>query len=336
MKIKEKMVSVLIPVYNRQRVLNECVQSVLKQSYQNFEILLIDDGSTDKTLEVCETLCSLDTRVRLFKSEHLGVSGARNIGLEAAEGEYIFFLDSDDIIHPHSLEALVNRMKQSGALISGIKCLACLEEHWETVREKIFSDSSSYETTYYNHEETLKAVFEGKSPLSMIGGTMMKKSLIGDTRFATDLFIGEDFYFIYQNLIKNADAVFLKQPWYLNRIHKENTSWQYDFDAFWTRFYRRVLVWKSEESFGRTQYANIQKNSAFGCFGRCICQNKIYSKDAKKMRKILREYKKEILPAFSLKLRLRYIISAYFPLTNFCLYKISGNKLLRKIMHKSC
>ncbi len=318
----DKIVSVIIPVYNRETVLEECIQSVLNQSYKYFEIVLIDDGSTDKTLDICNRLCSADTRIRLFKSEHLGVSGARNIGLDAAKGEFVFFLDSDDIIHPHLFEALVNGMEQSGAKMSGTFCRACKSKRWVAVREDFLSDCTKYETTYHNHEETLKSTFEGTSPLGMIGGMMIRRSLIGDTRFSNELFIGEDFYFIYQNLIKGADAVFLKQVWYLNRLHDQNTSWQYDFKGFWTRFYRRVLVWKSEEAFGRTKNANIQKKDAFGCFTKCISKNKICSCDAKKMRKVLREYKKDILPALPSKKRLIYITAAYLPLTYLALNKI--------------
>lgn len=320
----DKIVSVIIPIYNRETTLEESIQSVLNQSFQHFEIILIDDGSTDNTLNICNKLSSSDSRIKLFKSEHVGVSAARNIGLDSAQGEFVLFLDSDDIIHPNLLDAFVCGMEESGAAMAGTVCLPCIDENWKTVSEKFINDDSKYETTYHNHEQTLKAFFETSSPIGMIGGVMMRRSLIGDTKFSTDLFIGEDFYFIYQNLIKNADAIFIKQKWYLDRIHSQNASWQYDFDGFWTRFHRRVLVWKSEETFSRTKYADIQKNDAFGCFYRCISKNKVYSIDAKKMRKVLRRYKKEILPTFSLPRKLMYIIAAYFPITFLLITKIRG------------
>ena len=143
---------------------------------------------------------------------------------------------------------------------------------------------------------------------------MMRKDLINDTRFCTDLFIGEDFYFMYENLVKGANAVFLKQQWCLNRIHDNNTSWQYDFDAFWTRFHRRELVWQNEESLGRTEYANIQKRDAFGCFLRCFEQQKPLSSDVRKMRKTLKKYKKVISPALNRKNKIFYFLSLYCPL----------------------
>ncbi len=328
------LVSIIVPVYNREAFLEECINSVFDQTHQNLEIILIDDGSTDDSLKVCQRLAEKDSRIKLLTQQHGGVSNARNIGLDAAEGEFVFFLDSDDIIHPRLLETLIKGFKLHGVSLGGTTCHGCRNKFWGKGKEIFLNNSTPLDFTYHTHEETFERIFHGGSPLNMIGGVMMRRELIGDTRFHPDIFIGEDFYFIYQNLIKGAAAVFLNESGYLNRLHENNTSWQYDFDGFWTRFYRRKLVWESEESFGRTEYANIQKRAAYGCFLVCFPKNAAYSSDSRKMCKVLREHKNEILPALNLKLKIFYLLCLYFPasskLISFCKRKIKTKKQIER------
>lgn len=315
MNVIKDMVSVIVPAYNRDSVIKECIGSVVAQSYQNFEIIIIDDGSCDKTLEVCQSLSDEEPRIKLFSMNHEGVSAARNKGLENASGKYLFFLDSDDVIHPLLLESLVVGMKNSNASIAGTGIASVNEKYWYKVRERLQQPSNPGETTYHTNEEVLDAVFHGSTPLNLIGGVMMHRSLVGNTRFRADLFIGEDFYFIYENLIKGAPAVFLKQKWYYARHHANNSSWNYTFDGFYTRFRRRELVWNSEEAFGRVENANREKESALGCFIRCLRKNKACGEEAKKMREFMRKHKKILVPALKPVKRVLYYLSVYAPIS---------------------
>ena len=315
MEIANSLISIILPVYNREEYIEECIHSVQAQSYQNYEIIIVDDGSSDHTFDICQTFAAKDDRIKLQQAKHGGVSAARNIALDVASGEYVFFLDSDDVIYPLLLETLITAMQSNNAFIGGTDVVGVPESHWFKVQEKIKEPPVAGTVTSRTYDETLEAIFCGRSPLGCIGGVMMHKDLIGNTRFRTDLYIGEDFFFIYENLIKGTSSVFLTEKWYFVRNHKHNCSWDYSFNGFWTRFYRRILVWKSEESFGRIKYANIQKKDAFNCFIRCIAKNSPYSNDAKKMRKALKEYKKELLPAFSRKARLLFYLYLYFPAT---------------------
>lgn len=316
------MISVIVPVYNRQEYIEECVESLFAQTYKNLEIILIDDGSTDKSLEICKKFAKNDSRIKLLESNHSGVSAARNAGLDAACGEYVFFLDSDDIIHPSLLEALINGISGTDATMAGTDALNIVQRNWEQAKERIAADNTIPECKYHNHEESLYAIFHGNSPLNLIGGIMMRRDLIGETRFKTDLFIGEDYYFVYENLIKNSSTVFLKQKWYYARIHPNNSSKQFGFDAFWTRFYRRKLVWESEASFGRQEYVNIQKNDALGCFLRCLLNNDPKSEDVKKMCSALKEHKQDFLSGSSLKRKLIFLLYAYMPSVFLKFYKL--------------
>lgn len=100
------LISVLIPVYEVEEYLDRCVQSVLAQTYENFEVVMVDDGSKDRSAEIASRYAEEYENIRLVRSEHAGVSHARNLLLENAKGEYVFFLDSDDFIDPETLQML--------------------------------------------------------------------------------------------------------------------------------------------------------------------------------------------------------------------------------------
>ena len=108
-------ISVIVPVYNVERYLTRCVDSVLGQSYEDFELLLIDDGSTDGSGRLCDALRERDDRIRVFHKSNGGLSDARNYGLDRAEGEEIFLLDSDDYITPDALEVLHGLLRRYDA-----------------------------------------------------------------------------------------------------------------------------------------------------------------------------------------------------------------------------
>lgn len=103
-------VSIIIPIYNASDVLERCISSVLKQTYQNIEVLLIDDGSRDKSGDLCDEFAGQDKRIRVFHKENGGVSSARNLGLENSTGQYIMFVDSDDYCSDILVEELVNEI----------------------------------------------------------------------------------------------------------------------------------------------------------------------------------------------------------------------------------
>lgn len=309
------LVSIILPVYQRQAVLEECVRSIIAQSYQNLEIILIDDGSTDDTPKICRKLSEQHPRISFLTGDHRGVSAARNKGLDAAKGEYIFFVDSDDVIHPHLIEALVEGLESSDASIAGTNLFSVTQAHWKRIYQQIQADAGPARTTYQDPHSTIKALFTPGTPLRAIGGVMFRRELIGDTRFRTDLFIGEDFYFIYDNALKGASSVFLEQRWYYCRIHSTNSSNDHSFSGFMTRFRRRELVWKSELALGRVDNANKQKQDAFNIFMKCLQMGQMDKEDLQKMCQLMKDYKKEIYPALTTKNKLRFHLHVNFPST---------------------
>lgn len=101
------LVSVIVPVYNRKTTIFRCLDSILKQSYRNFEVLVIDDGSDDGTSDICRSVSKTDARIKLFSQDNHGVSYSRNRGIAAATGKYVVFIDSDDYVNAQYVEGLV-------------------------------------------------------------------------------------------------------------------------------------------------------------------------------------------------------------------------------------
>lgn len=113
-----KKISVIVPMYNAERYIGKCLESVVRQTYPELEILVIDDGSVDKGPGICRKLAERDGRIQVLRQENQGVSDARNTGLDRACGEYVFFLDSDDAIHPRLLEEMLGRAEGWGAQLA--------------------------------------------------------------------------------------------------------------------------------------------------------------------------------------------------------------------------
>lgn len=115
------MISVIVPVYRVEAYLVECVESILNQSFRDFECILVDDGSPDSCPEMCDAFAKQDSRVRVIHRENGGLSAARNSGLDAAKGEYIAFVDSDDVLMPHYLQTLLEAARATGAEITACR-----------------------------------------------------------------------------------------------------------------------------------------------------------------------------------------------------------------------
>ena len=111
-------ISVIVPVYNTEKYLDRCIQSILAQTYTDFELLLINDGSTDSSGAICDKYAKQDVRVRVFHKENGGASSARNMGLDNAKGEWVTFCDSDDTLKQNALECLSSYTDKSSIVIA--------------------------------------------------------------------------------------------------------------------------------------------------------------------------------------------------------------------------
>ena len=116
-------VSIIIPIYNAESFVAECVRSIQGQTFDNWELILVNDGSTDRSVTICESFVRTDSRIRLLNKKNGGVSSARNLGLSEATGKYISFVDADDKVTPDYIEELLKPMSVADLTVD--KCSVC-------------------------------------------------------------------------------------------------------------------------------------------------------------------------------------------------------------------
>ncbi len=142
----EELISIIVPVYNVEQYLEKCVKSIIRQTYKNIEIILIDDGATDSSGKICDKLKLKDNRIKVIHKENGGLSDARNAGLKVAKGEYIGFVDSDDYIKEDMFETLYNLNKKYNSEIS-------IVSYYEICKDKLIAVRESDEVQQFNKIE---------------------------------------------------------------------------------------------------------------------------------------------------------------------------------------
>lgn len=141
------LISVVVPIYNVERYLDTCIKSIISQSYNNIEIILVDDGSKDNCSKICDDFKQQDSRIKVIHKSNGGLSDARNAGMKKATGEYIMFIDSDDYIFPGYIEYLYDLIKTNNADISVCQVVE-IDENGEIIEEKGIPDTKIVEGTY--------------------------------------------------------------------------------------------------------------------------------------------------------------------------------------------
>lgn len=211
--MEQPKISVIIPAYNAETYLEPCVRSVLQQTYQNLEILLIDDGSTDKTWEVCRALAAADSRVRPIRKENGGVSSARNAGIAAASGEMLTFVDGDDELREHALEALLEAQKGIGAdIVAG----------WYDMGTPV--SQSQGECVVWKGTEALQKSLEDHPLTYSVWAKLYTREIIGDTRFQEGIRVNEDSLFVFRLLCKQPCFAGIKDVVYFYRPNAASAS----------------------------------------------------------------------------------------------------------------
>lgn len=217
-------VSVVIPMHNTERYIRQCIRSVLSQTYQELEVLIVDDGSSDKSGAVCRDASKADPRIRCFFQENRGVSAARNRAIDEAAGKYLFFLDSDDMIHPRLIGELVDQAEASRADLTFCKCLKLPTKDMEKKKCVLGKEDIRNQWKIGRKrlaEEWFHITYEKE--LSCIGGKLIRRECLGALRFDEKLRNGEDTFFLYQ-LCKNIRIAYLDMGWYYYRRHPESVT----------------------------------------------------------------------------------------------------------------
>lgn len=215
--------SIIVPVYNVERYLQDCLDSVSKQSFQNFEIIIVDDGSTDNSSAVCDTYAETYRNATVIHQTNGGLSSARNTGINTAKGDYLIFLDSDDfLIHDDSLDRIAESLKRNQP-----ELLICLPDEYDATGKEVMIHhpvGKWSENTVFQSSEIVNQLYEINGIWVTLAQTkIIKRNYCVDNglMFYEGIY-HEDDEWIAHVLMSNPTIAFYYRPWYGYR-HRENS-----------------------------------------------------------------------------------------------------------------
>ncbi len=203
----DDIISVIVPVYNAEKYIEKCVSSICGQTYQNLEIILVNDGSKDNSLNICQKLADRDCRIKVFDKPNGGAASARNLGLSKACGSYIGFCDADDFLDLNMYETLLSLMKQYD-----LETIECTSRVWDEAGNQIASDSDSKEICFYSPEESICSIFKRKGNVSL-AVRLTKRTVLEEIRIPEGRRV-EDFYFTICLLKRVERNALYQYPFY--------------------------------------------------------------------------------------------------------------------------
>ena len=200
-------VSIIVPIYNAQKTLERCIESILNQDFSDFELLLINDGSKDDSGKICDAYAKKDHRVRVIHKENSGVSASRNLALQEAKGEYLQFLDADDWITPNATRLLVESLEQN-------HCDMVIADFYRVIKERLSHKGSIDEDGVLSREEFANFMMENPADFyyGVLWNKLYKKSIIEKQQLCMNPKISwcEDFMFNLE-YIRHCENIFVLQ-----------------------------------------------------------------------------------------------------------------------------
>ena len=212
-------VSIIVPVYNMQNCIRVCLDSILSQSYDNYEVIIIDDGSSDGTRNEIEYFLEIDKRFKYFYIENMGVSAARNVGIERTQGDYICFVDPDDYLHPYYIEKLLDALVRNSCDVVICHFEAIQNENPQTIldRDNILSQM------IYKQDQIMELFnkYHNSYLMGYVWNKIYSKKAIQDTRFIVNCRY-QDMYFNLEIMQKIYSVSIIKDKLYYYKILPES------------------------------------------------------------------------------------------------------------------
>jgi len=237
--METELISVIIPIYNVEKYLRECINSVVSQTYRNIEIILVDDGSTDHSPQICDEYQLKDTRIKVIHQKNQGVSVARNIGLNYSRGKYIFWIDSDDYISKECIESLYELLRKENVDMSICNYIQGSDRNY------IFKHENSYIETF-DSKKGLEYIYKNHHYSFIMAASwakLIKKELYEELKYPVDK-IFEDIYMSHHLINKCKKIAYVNQVMYYyyqwpesilgKKFYKEKLDY---LDAFEERIY---------------------------------------------------------------------------------------------------
>lgn len=215
---KDPLISVIVPIYNADKFLSKCIESIVRQTYENLEILLINDGSSDLSGEICDKYASKDDRIVVIHQENKGRVEARNKGLEIAKSEYICFIDADDWIESEYIRYLYDLMIKNEVDVASCKFVRDFPDGAAKI------DSYYVGTVLFTAKQAIMSVNDRRLEPTLCGKLFLKKSF-EKVIFRDKVSVGEDYAVLMQILLKSSKMEHGDRPLYHYIQHFESTCY---------------------------------------------------------------------------------------------------------------
>ena len=242
----DEKISVIVPVYNVEQYLERCVDSIINQTYKNLEIILVNDGSTDNSGQICDELAKKDSRIRVIHKKNGGLSDARNVGINEAKSDLIGFIDSDDYIDEDMYEVLMNNLKDANADLS----MCGHYDVYNNVPEEQVADKKIWELS---SKDAIKMVMGAKILSVTAVNKLYKKSLFSDLKFEIGK-IAED-AFIMIKLLDKCNVVVATNEKKYYYVHRENSITTQKFS---TKFLNVIEAYEQNRKIILEKYPELQ------------------------------------------------------------------------------
>lgn len=224
----EALVSIVVPIYNAEKFLTQTIESVLNQTYSNYELILVNDGSKDNSLDICNKYAEIDSRIRVISQHNQGAGVARNTGISTSKGKYVMFLDADDTYEPNIVSELVSKIEETASDLAICGYYVTNETEKKTIKTDCSKKMSGQEI--YDCVETLckKGVFN-----SMCNKIFLRSIIEENTiRIDSTLIVGEDFRFVLDYFDKSESISFVDKPLYNYKMQNSYTTRRYRENEF--------------------------------------------------------------------------------------------------------
>ena len=285
-------ISVIVPVYNVEAYLERCVESILQQTYAHFELILINDGSTDSSGQICDHLASQYENIKVYHIENAGVSNARNMGIQLATGSWVTFIDSDDFVTQDYLATLASAAEglNVGFVIASL----------HHIKNGIVTDipSHSGKTELWSTEETMKELLMTTRTSFFPVAKLFKRDLLADEKFNTNYHLAEDALFLTELLLKTrCSCVFIDKPVYYYDHREGSATTSVNRHVFDTIEVYKQIIAQVSQAFPNLKYELINRE----CWSYITVYDKIiftsreeYQKEKSELRTWIVQHRHEI------------------------------------------
>lgn len=312
LRMYKELISIIVPVYNVEKYLNKCLDSLVNQTYKNIEIIVVDDGSTDSSGKIADDYSNKYENVKVIHTVNCGLSAARNIGLDNASGEFIAFVDSDDWVDSNTFEAVYQMISSNNYDLSAFAML--LEYDTETEQH-----ISEHDANISNQKELFRLILDTDYVCGFACNKLFKASLIGDLRFDESLLSCEDIVFCSKYAMNCKNAIYTTAQFYHYRQRNDSMTGEYKYSvrklSVLTAYENIMPIYKE---YAPEDYYKLERNYlkiALNIKGRMILSGVKDDEVAQRLEKIIKEYYPRVImnSNVSAKAKINIALTRIFP-----------------------